>query len=320
MVKKAFFREPSKAEIKKKNLIKIAKLSDISDLFVNQYIIIETFVPSGYESARKFMKHAPEVWSKRHYSIEQAIKDGKTPIQLREKAFDNINGPYFCGYTFLPLGRDRRKRKVSLIECLEGARIYAYANQVKGAEIKITPYADSKAVRKEGAEIICKVPSRTKDKPRINLKLISVPIIDSPEKYAITLNIGSDHSCSSKRFNIRYKYSDDKEASGIVNICAHEIAGYLGIIYYYWDEEKNIIPLQMCQFAIPSQETVNYYLKLEDNILVKDKNLKSKDKLRKMNRAEKEIALWDLVKNFGHDRTFYSKKSRDGDIADYKWR
>jgi len=76
----------------------------------------------------------------------------------------------------------------------------------------------------------------------------------------------------------------------------------------------------MCQFAIPTQETVDYYLKLENNVLVKDKNLKSKDYLRKMNRAEREIALWALVKKFGHDKTFYSKKSRDKDIADYKWR
>lgn len=320
MARKSFFKEATKAEIKSKNLVEISELVNIAEFNSNEYVVIEPLVPSGYESARKFLKHAPEVWPKRHYSIEQAIKDGKTPIQLREKAFNDIKGSYFCGYTFLPLGRDRRKRKVSLIECLEGARIYAYSNQVKGAEIEIRPYADAKAVRKEGAEIICKVPSRTKKQRKIKFKLISVPIIDSPEKYAITLNIGSDHSCSSKRFNIRYRYTDDKEASGIVNICAHEIAGYLGIIDYYWNEGKNIIPLQMCQFAIPSQETVNYYLKLENNILVEDKNLKSKDKLRKMNRAEKEITLWSLVQSLGHDRTFYSKKSRDGDVADYKWK
>jgi len=320
MTKKAFFREDSKSEIKSRDLVEIASISDVANLASNQYAVIEPLVPSGYESARKFLKHAPEVRPKRHYSIEQAVKDGKTPIQLREKAFNDIKWAYFCGYSFLPLGRDRRKRKVSLIECLEGARIYAYANQVKGTEIEVNPYADAKAVRKEGAEIVCRVPSREKGKGKIELKLVSVPVIDSPEKYAIALNIGSDHSCPSKRFNIRYRYTDDKEASGIVNICAHEIVGYLGIIDYCWNEEKNIVPLQMCQFAIPSQETVNYYLKLENNVLVKDKTLKSKDKLRKMNRAEKEIALWNLVKNFGHDKTFYSKKSRDGDVADYKWK
>ncbi|MEK6935814.1 MAG: hypothetical protein AABW67_03430 [Nanoarchaeota archaeon] len=320
MTKKSFFKENTQTEIRDKSLVKVAKISDIVELTNNEYIIISPLVPSGYESARKFMKHAPEVWPKRQYSIEQAIREGKTPVQLREQAFNNIAGSYFCGYTFLPLGRDRRKRKVSLIECLEGARIYAYSNQVKGAGIIINPYDDAKKVRQEGAEIICKVPSRTEGEKKIKFKLTSVPVIDSPEKYAIATNFGSDHSCQSKRFNIRYRYTDDKEASSIINICAHEIAGYIGVIDYYHENEKNIIPLQMCQFAIPSQETVNFYLNLENNVLVQDDSLKSKDKLRKINRAEKEIALWGLVKKFGHDRTFYSRKSRDGNIAEYKWK
>jgi len=127
MAKKVFFREDTKSEIKTKNLVEKANISEIGNLTNNQYVIIEPLVPSGHENARKFMKHAPEVWPKRQYSAEQAIKNGKTPVQLREKAFNEIKGSYFCGYTFLPLGRDRRKRKVSLIECLEGARIFAYA-------------------------------------------------------------------------------------------------------------------------------------------------------------------------------------------------
>ena len=80
-----------------------------------------------------------------------------------------------------------------------------------------------------------------------------------------------------------------------------------------------MIPVQMCQFAIPTQQTVDYYLKLGNNILIYDNNLKNKNKLRKPNRAEKEIGLWALVKSLGHDKTFYSKKSRDGDVADYRW-
>ncbi len=52
---------------------------------------------------------------------------------------------------------------------------------------------------------------------------------------------------------------------------------------------------------------------------IRDEALKTKDKLRKPNRAEKEIALWNFVKKLGHDKTFYSKGSRDGNLADYKW-
>ncbi len=322
MRKKKFFREATKAEIKKGKLVGLdrigGRLSGLTNLAEDEFLIIAAVLPRGYENARKFMKHGPEVKPKRYYSLDQAVLEGKTPVQLREESFNNLDRRNYCGYSFMPMGRDRRKRKVSLIECIEGARIYAYSHQVPGAQITIKPYADSKRVRIDGAEVIARVPSRTKKQPKIDLKLLSVPIIDSVEKHAISLNIGSDHSCPSKRFNIRYRYTDDKESSGIVNVCAHEIAAYLAVIDHFW-EQKNLIPLQMSQYAIPTQKTVDFYLKLCNNILIQDSSLKSKDKLRKLNRAEKEIRLWGLVWELGHDATFYSKASRDGDVANYNW-
>jgi hypothetical protein len=317
--KKVFFRETTKAQIKHKKLVKIARLSDIANLSADEFAIIGPLVPRGYESTRKFMKHGPEVKPIRYYSLDQALRDGRTPVQLREKAFNEIDGHNFCGYSFLPLGRDRRKRKVSLIECMEGARIYAYSNQVRGADIIVKPYDKANRVRIDGAEVICRVPSRTEKQGKIKFKLISVPVTDCKEKYRASLNLGSDHSCGSKRFNIRYRYTDDKEGSGIMNLCAHEIAAYLKVIEHYWGE-KNITPLQMCQFAIPSQKMVDFYLRLGNNVLVKDHSLRSQDKLRKPDRADKEIALWGQVEGLKHDATFYSKMSRDGDVADYSWR
>jgi len=319
MAKKAFFREATKAEIARKDFKEVTLLPDISGLASEQFSIIFPLVPRGYENARKFMKHGREVRPKRFYSLKQAVEDGRTPVQLREEAFNAINGHEFCGYTFMPLGRDQRKRKVSLVECLEGARIFAYSHQVHGTQIKVQPYADSARVRRDGAEVVVEVPSREEGADRIQLKLTSVPVVDSPEKYVVSLNMGSDHSCPAKRFNIRYRYSDDKESSGIVNMCAHEIAAYLATVDHFWEERMNVIPLQMSQFVIPSQEMVDYYLRLRNNVLVRDESLKSKDKLRKPDRADTEIALWALVEALKHDRTCYSKRSRDGNVADYKW-
>ncbi len=322
MVKKTFFREATIGEIKRKKLFGqwnlYNSIAGILSLKQNEYAILYSFIPKDYQNSRKFMKHGPEVKPLRYYSLEHALKIGKTPVQLREEAFNQIKNYEFCGYTFMPLGKDKRKRKVSLIECLEGARIFSYAHQKK-APIFIRPYADAERVRKDGAEVVAKVPSRTKKEKKIQFKLTSVPFKDSLEKYVVSLNIGSDHSCQSKRFNIRYKYNEDKESSGVVNICAHEIASYLELIQQEWNKKKNMIPVQMCQFAVPTQETVNYYSKLENNVLIYDEKLKNKNKLRKPNRAEKEISLWALVKFLGHDRTFYSRKSRDGDVSDYKW-
>ncbi|MEK6817744.1 MAG: hypothetical protein AABX80_02980, partial [Nanoarchaeota archaeon] len=217
MVKKKFFKEATIGEIKRKKLSGRWPLHNsrfsILNLKQNEYAVLFSFIPKNYQNSRKFMKHGSEVKPARYYSLEHALKIGKTPVQLREETFNEINGHEFCGYTFMPLGKDKRKRKVSLIECLEGARIFAYSHQ-KNAPIKIRAYADAERVKKEGAEVVVKVPSRTKGERKIQFKLTSVPFIDSLEKYAVSLNIGSDHSCQSKRFNIRYKYSDDKESSG----------------------------------------------------------------------------------------------------------
>ena len=103
-------------------------------------------------------------------------------------------------------------------------------------------------------------------------------------------------------------------------ICAHEIAAYLTLIDNEWEEYKNIIPLQMSPFAIPTHLTVDYYKRWNNNILIRDKSLSSKDQLRKPNRAELEIALWTLVKKMKHDKTFFAKASRDGNLRDYNWK
>jgi hypothetical protein len=317
-MRKTFFNERTKAEIKAKNPVQ-KKLSELEPS--SEYLILpsQKLVPINYESSRKFMKHGIEVKPRRYSTIEEAVVIGKTPVQLRERAFNEIQDYHFCGYSFMPISRDKRKRKVALIECLEGARLFAYSRQVPGTNIIIKPYDDSKKVRTEGAEIVCNVPSRTEGESRIQFKLMSVPIIDCPEKYLVSQNLGSDHSCGSKRFNIRYKYAEDKESSGIVNICAHEIAGYLEIIDFYLNQEKNVIPLQMSQFAIPTQFTVENYLNMCNNVLIEDKLIKSKDHLRKPNSAEKEIMLWGLVKRYGHDKTFYARNDRDGLVQKYDW-
>jgi len=316
--KKSFFKDTTKGQIKKKNLVE-ADLLDITQITNDEYIILEPIFAGNYDSARKFMKHGPEVKPRRQYSIEQAIRERLTPVQLREQDFNLLNGPFYCSYSFMPLGKDKRKRKVSLRECLEGARIYAYANQIKGAEIIVKPYADSKRVARDGAEVLVEMPSRTKKQKRLRFKLMSVPVIDSPEKYAIALNFGSTHSCPLKEFKIRYTYERSKETSQVFNVCAHEIAGYLKVIEHFYNEEKNLIPLQMSQFAIPTQVTVDFYKKMNNNLLVRDNQLTSKDKLRKPRIADLEVGLWSWVKHNGHDKSFFPKSSIDGNVADYNW-
>lgn len=317
-MKKEFFRQLKVSEIKCKEKSEIGDLAEVAELNWNQYTIIPYFIPEIYKNSRKFMKHASEVKLKRVYSIEELTKYRKikTPVQMRAEAFDKIKGHFFSGYSFMPVaGKDKRKRKVSLVECLEGARIFAYSHQKK-IPIKIKIYDKAERVKSEGADAVVEVPSRTEKEKRIQFKMVCIPLMDYPYKYAVSFSINSDHSCPSKRFGeIRYRYFHEKESSRIINLCAHEIAAYFKLIEKELNEKKNIVPLQMSQFAIPTQKTVDCYLKWENNTLIYDKNLKTKSKIRKPNSAEKEIGLWALVEKFGHDATFYSQEK----ISNYNW-
>jgi len=318
-MKKTFFKEATKAQIARKSRVEVDSLADIVNLGAGEYIVVDAFTPKGYETPRKFMKHGQEVYVKRFRSAGEAVRYGKTPVQLREEAFGAVSETEYCGYSFMPFARDRRKRKVSLTACVEGARLFAYSHQVRGAGIRVKAYADARRVKVEGAEVVVSVPSRTDGHDKYEFKFMAVPMVDVPEKYAVAFNLGSDHVCGAKRFNIRYRYLDDKESSGVINFCSHEIAAYLELVQREWDQNKNLVPLQMSQIAIPSQRTVDFYLRLENNVLVRDKDRKGKEVLRKLNMAEIEVALWSFVKKYGHDNTFFCKTGRDGNLRDYKW-
>jgi len=327
MAQKSFFKENSVGQIKGYHPEEILTglVNRILNLSDDEGVIIERgIIPQIYSDSRKFMKHGKEIKLQRYSSLENMLKDPKTPVHLRRDAFDPENIKYgaFCGYSFKPfIGNDKRTRKVSLVECLKGAELYAYVNQdnITGfrPEIEIIPYDDCRGVEKDGAEIVAKVPSRKKGEGKYVFKFNSVPVIDyskrnAGRKYGLAFNIATDHSCGNKRFNIRYKSPNSKESSNVFNFCAHEIAAYLSIIDYYKNERQNLTPLQMSQFALPTQLSVDFYKKLGNNCLIQTEDKKP----RKLNSAEKEILLWGLVSKFGHDDTFYATEK----LRDYNWK
>lgn len=319
--KKAFFVEPTVGEIKRYD--SITEIPDnlierIQELTNDEAGIITTgLIPESY-TPRKFMKHGRIVPLRRFRSLEEAIEMAKTPIQLRELTFDSIRTHPYSGLTFKPfVGTDKRTRKVSLVECVKGAKLYGYANQPETEgftpTIDIHPYDESRRVVLDGTEVVLMVPSRIKGQERYEFKFVSVPVVDKSDKWGIAYNIRTTHTCKSKLFNIRYTWEDDRESSRLVDFCAHEIAGYLAIIDHYLNNKLNIIPLQMSQFPIPTQETVDFYERLTHNVLIQTDDDK---KPRKLNIAEKEILLWGFVHVHGHDSTFYAREK----VKEYTWR
>lgn len=318
-MRKKYFQEPTVAEIRSKRFVKevdINLVDYILNLRDDEYLVIKTnLIPEEfYEEPRKFMKHGNTVDIPRYRSLEEALEYKKTPVQLRQIPFDKLSKKrVYCGYTFKPfMGTDRRTRKVSLVECLKGTKLYMYAYRDDLTSIDVKPYDDAKRIKKEGAEIIVSVPSRTEKKSRYEFKFSSVPVEDGELKWGVAYNILTNHSCKSKTFNIKYGWVDQKESSREFNFCAHEVAGYFAIIDYYWNKEKNIIPLQMSQFAIATQLTVDYYNKLNKNCLIQTPDDK---KPRRLIMREDEILLWNLVKRLKHDKTCYARKK----VKDYNW-
>lgn len=319
--KKRFFQEPTKAQILRASSsflhIETDLISRIESSLPGQTLIIERpLIPLTFPNSRKFLKHGEEVKPKRAYTLEEVARTRFVPVRLREEAFNNIGPRAYCGYSFMPLtGKDQRKRKVSLVECLEAARICAYAHHL-GTGIEIKPYQDSARVETEGAEITVRVPSRTKKRQKYEFNLTSVPVIDGPYKFVVAQSLASSgHDCKRKQFDFRYRYEDDKESSRVFNFCAHEIAAYFKTINYYYYILKNFVPFDMNQFAAPTIRAVDFYKRLLDSVLIKDENLRTKDKLRKLHKAEKEILVWGLVEVYNHDSTFFATEK----IENYDW-
>src|SRR3989344_3084545 len=98
MPKKQYFRVPTAAKI-----VRGYESIDSSGNYVdevlglrhNQVLVIEhQIVPSGFKSARKFLKHGDFVKLKTPESLEEAVESHMFPWALRREAFNSIGSIY----------------------------------------------------------------------------------------------------------------------------------------------------------------------------------------------------------------------------------
>ena len=291
-------------------------------------------VSSGAEAARKCYKHGDLIALSQPETQQQAYACNRIPLAIRKEDFsklqemkeDEIN---FQGYSFRPVqGRDRRKRVVHFTWLPEATRLFAYAENMtyykdkdgvkKG--IQVVSYTDARRVAFEGATILCMVPSRTRKKQRYKIRVENVPVEGVTERRAIVLGLKSDFEVNSEHseYNIRYTWENDREGSDIFTFYPHDTAAYIAIAGHFW-RRHNLTPMEMNPFALPSRHQTRFYMKLENNILVVDPSLSSKDKLRKLYLAEKSILLARAIGKFGHDDFSFWSPERDGKLKDYNW-
>ena len=322
---KAFFDEPSKAQIGKfeRTQARDGLVEKILALSENQYILIQRLlIPADYESSWHFLRHGPRVGLGLGETVIAAVKGARVPVDFRISAFEKLKDTpgMYSGYEYNPMTirpyphTDRRVRRVSLVECLEGARLYAYAHQVPGSRLEVEAYTDAQAVAKDGGVFHAHVTSRTKRTRPYRFNLTAVPIVDNRNKWGIAWATATEgHDCLRGSYmGIRYAMKEDSE---IFNWCAHEIAAYLAMMESE-NTKRNRTPLQMSQLALPTQLSVDFYKRLCDSVLIEDPSLAGRDKKRVLNKAEQEILLWGLVSKRGQRATFFA----EAHLKDYNWK
>ncbi|HLC78415.1 MAG TPA: hypothetical protein VJH92_04780 [Candidatus Nanoarchaeia archaeon] len=346
--KKPYFRSRSVSQIKdlslteidsrKSGLVKtIDELDSPQGIILSGSVIPDKFLKS-LDPARKAYRHGDYIPLEQPLSLEKSVELFETPLRIRERTFSqigykvepNIN---FLGYKFRPVsGRDRQERFVPFVWLAEGAKLFAYACQETGEGIGVKVYDKAERVRTEGASVVLSVPSRTSGSPRYVFRMEHVPMISDFRNLATIFSLrssapvegsGKRHQMIHKDYDIRYTYEDSQEESDRVVFGPHDIAGYFGIIKHLVDKNKVLrtvdlpVPFRMSPFFIPSKHQMEYYKRLENNVLVKDDSLKAKLKLRKLNIAEKSILLGRALGVFGSRDFAYNEYRRDGKLEKY---
>lgn len=202
--------------------------------------------------------------------------------------------------------RKNEHKRVTLVESIEGAKLFSYS-KLANAPIVVKPFNVIWNLGFYGGKFKASVPSRDAKEQRYDMTLESVPVMQSKFNPIIWTDITANHYCeiTGNDFSYRYVSSED--------FCAHVIAAYIEMARQNRYDKKNIVPLEFMPFPMPSEEAVNFYNRLANNVMVQVED--GKRKKRPLNKAEKEILLWDLVKIRGHDRTFYAKKK----LQEYNW-
>lgn len=349
-----FFRKPkSKKDIIGDRTLVNATKYDLAErvrnLAENQAIVLDQLDPEQrliddrYKSSEDFLKHGPKVF----------IDSSKPMWMSREEEFSGIHNKKqqdsnyfaeFAGITWKPDGIDKRSRIVHLVDCVEAVMIYHYlANSRDFYEMfDITHEArPSKKGMAEGANYCIDMSSRSevkKDKVAVTLKHIPFSKKGDPAKVVS----GLDAMCDCKYFryhNLVYedRYSGRKSP---LFLDMHAIAAYLSIIdknqkeldrfikeKYGEDAARKVCAaMETNPFPLPTQTTLNDYLKFERQVMIRDVARDSEGKLklrkdgnprikhRKTNRAEKELFLVNYIAAYGEKTFFATKRLRDYEI------
>jgi hypothetical protein len=281
----------------------------------------------GTRGSRLVLKHGEKMILSQPKTREEALATKEIPLAIRQKDFEKLRDMNeedndYVGYSFRRVqGRDERKRVVPFVWLPEGVRLFGYAESMTNG-IEIEPFADSKRVSLEGAEIIARVPSRRIKKSKYTLRMNGVTVDGVTEKRAVAWSLKSEfengYSPEHDVYNIRYTREKEREGSDILIFGPHSIAAYIAIIKHY-NKEHNLTPIEMSPLALISKKEADFYNRLNNNVIIYDPSISVKSKQRKLRLSEKSILISRSIGVLGADETMYWNPERDGKLKDYDW-
>lgn len=328
-MKKPYFLQNTKSEILRKDFVPFDDIGfkDLGSLaFSNAYTVLPE--PAEYNKNRELGLEINE-----EYPIREAFDSVRRTYMIFDR-LSKLEVLPSC-YCFSPrIGTDMRKRRVNLIDCIDGARLYTYSEKNPYGEEKIRIFdcidgtkmyaipdrgnkfveipqdIYSKSVEKNGASIFLRVPSTTKGNRPYEFWFNYIPVIDNDSKNKISLSISSNCNCDSKYF-----IKSNSKRNGF---CFHEIAGYLSILDLY-SATGNRVPIEENLFVIPTVETAKFNVALENNVLLSFWK-KNEQKYRKVKSEDREFLNWKRVGLLGFDETFFLEKNLNGELGNYRWK
>src|SRR3989338_1383532 len=270
----------------------------ILELGQKEGLIVPEIVPDNYESRMKFLKRAPQVVLDVGESQYDAIRWQITPAIAQKKAMRNLENREYCGFAWKSLRRNEFKRG-TLDESIKGTKLFAWT-ELSGNAIEAKPYNNAD-VGFYGGKFKLWIPSRTPKHTRYEITAESVPLKNSKFNPVIWTDLAFTHYCgiTGNDFSYRYVKSED--------FCAHEVAALEKLAQKQFMISRNRVLYDFIPFPIPTEETVRYYNKLAAQIMVQYVDLNGKKRKRPLNKAEREILLWDFVRIRGYENSFGAK-------------
>jgi hypothetical protein len=308
-------------------------LGENEGIELRSILIPQRFLEGGksqFQASRKNYNHGALIHVDQPRTQGDALNYPEIPLIARMRAFEGAfrnkheEDLRYLGISWRPIqGNDKVPRIVPFDAVIEGVKLYNYAVQFVGGIPVNDKYLNARSVEREGGQVLCEVPSRTEKKSRYGVILKHVPIVDVKEKRAIIWSLSSQYEEGREPerttflHNLRYEWGDTNRSSDIFVFGPHEVAAYLALVRKYWKGLNNTVPLEMNPFPLPSKKWAMFGNKLENNVMIYDPTLKSKDKLRNLHLDEKCILLGRGISTHGSYNTAYWDEGRDGPIKSY---